>query len=141
METGNRHASLVLLGDRGILISGPSGAGKSALALELITHADGFAVLVGDDRVIVQKKADGRYVGSVPKSIAGLIEVRGLGVIAQPHEAEVVIDLVVELVDGNEIERIPEPLSSDEIALVQVPRNDCLSARQRIAGALSRLKS
>lgn len=141
METGNIHASLVLLGDRGVLITGPSGAGKSALALELVAHANGFAMLVGDDRIIVRKQPDGRYVGSVPQSIAGRVEVRGIGIVARAHESRAVIDLVVGLVDGGGIDRMPEPQVCDGIELIEVPRRDCFSARQRIAEAISRLKS
>ncbi|MCO6390995.1 hypothetical protein GTW25_08135 [Aliihoeflea aestuarii] len=141
METGNRHATLVLIGDRGVLITGPSGAGKSTLALDLIRHSDGFSMLVGDDRVIVEKRSHGRYVGSVPQSISGRIEVRGVGIGIRSHESHAVIDLIVDLVDGSTIDRMPEPRMCDGVAMIEVPRRDCLSARQRVAEALSRLNS
>ncbi|MET0168785.1 MAG: HPr kinase/phosphorylase [Aliihoeflea sp.] len=141
MQQGNRHASLVLIGDRGVLITGPSGAGKSTLAIELIDRANGFAALVGDDRIIVEKRSDGRYVGSVPKTIAGQIEVRGVGIVSRPNETRAVIDLIVDLVDGRAIDRMPEPQFRDGSPAIQVPQRDCLSARQRVAEALSRLNS
>lgn len=141
METGNRHASLVIVGDRGILITGPSGAGKSTLAIELIERANGFAALVGDDRIIIEKHSDGRYMGSVPASIAGLIEVRGIGIVSRPNETSAVIDLIVDLVEGDAIDRMPEPQFQDGVLFIQVPQRDCLSARQRVAEALSRLNS
>lgn len=141
METGNRHANLVIIGDRGVLITGPSGAGKSTLAIELIDWASGFAVLVGDDRIIVERHRDGRYVGSVPPTIAGRIEMRGIGIVSRPNETRAVIDLIVELVGGDAIDRMPEPQFQGGVPFIQVPQRDCLSARQRVAEALSRLNS
>ena len=53
------HASVVVIGEAGVLISGPSGSGKSSLALALIAAAEGagfFARLVGDDRIAIACK-------------------------------------------------------------------------------------
>ncbi|WP_367118752.1 HPr kinase/phosphorylase [Phenylobacterium sp.] len=63
---------------RGVLIEGPSGAGKSDLALRALDH--GFR-LVADDRVILWV-AQGRLYGRAPDTLSGLIEVRGVDVIA-----------------------------------------------------------
>lgn len=60
-----------------MLLLGPSGAGKSDLALRLIGR--GF-VLVADDQVLV---ADG--IASAPPALAGLLEVRGLGIMRLSH--------------------------------------------------------
>ena len=71
-----------MLGDRGIVIAGPSGAGKSQLALALIADVAGDAgasrALVADDQVFLVAH-DGRLACSAPPTIAGLVEVRGLG--------------------------------------------------------------
>jgi len=62
---------------RGVLILGPSGAGKSRLALALIAAG---AQLVADDQVLLFAGGGGLYARA-PRSIAGLIEARGLGLL------------------------------------------------------------
>lgn len=89
----NVHASCVALGSRGVLLLGGSGAGKSDLALRLI---DEGAILVADDRTELYA-ARGRLCARAPKSIAGLIEVRGLGLIALPFARQVTVALAVQL--------------------------------------------
>ncbi len=77
------HASAVLVGDRAVLIRGPSGAGKSRLAFDLILAGRAGqlppAVLVGDDRVHLDTVAGQLWVRPA-RELAGLIEVRGLGI-------------------------------------------------------------
>lgn len=74
------HAGLIArpgpVGWRGVLIEGPSGAGKSDLALRCLDH--GFR-LVADDRVVIWVSG-GRLFGRAPDSLAGQMEIRGLGV-------------------------------------------------------------
>jgi HPr kinase/phosphorylase len=103
------HASAVLAGPRAVLIRGPAGAGKSRLALALVQAADcgliGFARLVGDDRIELAA-AHGRLLARPAPALAGLIEVRGLGVRRLAHEPVAVVGLVVDLaVPG--AERLP----------------------------------
>ncbi len=74
------HASAVAIDGHGLLLIGPSGAGKSDLALRLI---DDGATLVADDRVIAEARA-GRLHLSAPAGIAGLIELRGVGIVRLP---------------------------------------------------------
>jgi HPr kinase/phosphorylase len=72
------HASAVAFGPAGaVLIEGPSGSGKSALALALIGAG---ADLVADDRTVIFAQGGVLYARA-PAAIAGLVEVRGLGVI------------------------------------------------------------
>jgi hypothetical protein len=98
------HASCVALGRSGVLLFGESGAGKSDIALRLI-H-EGWR-LVADDRT--QLTADGLWLkASAPASIKGLLEVRGLGIIALPA-APARLKLAVQL--GREGARLPEPES------------------------------
>lgn len=104
------HASAVLIGARAVLIRGPSGSGKSRLAWELIEAArDGavvFARLVGDDRVHLQA-AGGRLLVQPNEALAGLIELRGVGILRRDHEPCAVVGLVVDLAAAD-AERLPE---------------------------------
>jgi len=82
------------------MILGPSGSGKTSLAQALLQagRACGrFSSLVADDQVFLQVST-GRIVARAPKSIEGLMEVRGLGPTHMSHEDRAIIDLVVSLV-------------------------------------------
>lgn len=98
-----------------MLIEGPSGAGKSDLALRLI---DRGAVLVSDDYTRLTRSAGG-LVASPPDTIAGQIEVRGLGIIPLPHAQEVRVALAVRLSDAPE--RMPPASEARSIAGVAIP--------------------
>jgi hypothetical protein len=91
---------VVLVGARALLIRGPAGSGKSRLALNLIQAAAGgrliFARLVADDRVHVEAVHD-RLIARPPAALAGLLEVRGLGIQHLPHEPMAVISWAVDL--------------------------------------------
>lgn len=96
-----------------MLLLGPAGAGKSDLALRLIDR--GFA-LVADDRVEI----DGMEARA-PGALAGMIEVRGLGVVRLPALARVALALAVQL--REEVPRMPEPsrLSAYDATLPDLP--------------------
>src|SRR6266566_108509 len=118
------HASAVLVGARAVLIQGPSGSGKSRLALALLhAAAQGvvpFARLVADDRAHVEAR-HGRLLVRPAEALAGLIEVRGLGIRRVPHEPLAVVGLLVEL--GQAAERLPDPTRKQaEIAGITLPR-------------------
>jgi len=103
------HASCVLLGEKGVLIRGAPGAGKSFLAGALVTRSRDlgrFAVLVGDDRLLVERRG-GRLVARPHPAIAGLREVRGLGLVRQDFAVGCVVAAVVDLASGP-VERLPE---------------------------------
>jgi len=105
------HASCVAIGDAGVLIRGASGAGKTTLALLLVDDAAlrGLpARLVADDRVALAV-SDGGVVASPPPALAGLVEIRGRGVEAEPFAPLVVLRLVVDLVPAAALPRLPEP--------------------------------
>jgi HPr kinase/phosphorylase len=91
------HATALIVGHRGILVRGPSGSGKSRLALTLLQSAgSGFARLVGDDRIQLAA-VNGRVLMRPATALAGLIEIRGLGIVPAVHEPVAVADLVVDL--------------------------------------------
>jgi HPr kinase/phosphorylase len=130
------HASAVLVGARALLIRGPSGSGKSRLAFELISAAGGalrFARLVADDRAEVEA-ANGRLLVRPAPALAGLIEVRGLGIRRLPHEPMALVGLVVDLAAAN-AQRLPAPEQSritiEGIALARlaVPRGEVAMGR------------
>ncbi len=98
------HATCIALQGRGVLLRGAPGAGKSDLALRLI---EGGASLVADDRVSLASE-DGRLVAAPPAPIAGLLEVRGVGIVSMDHLPRCPVDLVVDLVAPHAIERMPE---------------------------------
>lgn len=104
-----RHAGLIARfgagGWRGVLIEGSSGAGKSDLALRAL---DAGWSLVADDRTLVWASA-GRLWGRAPDVLAGLIEARGLGVIAVPRRAFAPIALAARCVGTDQVERTPDP--------------------------------
>ncbi len=120
------HASAVLVGARAVLIRGPSGSGKSRLVLELIeTGRAGrprcFARLVADDRVHLEA-AGGRLLARPAETLAGLIEVRGAGLLRVPHEASAVVGLVVDLA-AEDASRLPDPdRRKTEIEGIWLPR-------------------
>lgn len=104
----------------GVLLRGPSGAGKSDLALRLI---EGGARLVADDQVALEAEA-GRVVARAPVTLAGQMEVRGLGIIEMSPIADAPLCLVCDLCAPEGIPRMPEPLFANmldmEIALLQI---------------------
>jgi HPr kinase/phosphorylase len=105
------HANALVLGEQGLLLRGPSGSGKSALSLALIAHyaARGdFARLVGDDRVSIAASG-GRLVARPHPAIAGMIEVRGLGLPRVDFEAACVLHAVIDIRgSGAKPARLPE---------------------------------
>ena len=131
------HASTVERDGRAVLISGPSGSGKSDLALRLLDR--GF-ILVSDDQTMV--RLDGhRLIASAPANIAGMLEVRGIGIVEVEHVDDVPIALLVELT--SDIERMPDGSPARSILGVQVPLvaidSTAASAASKVAVALDHL--
>jgi serine kinase of HPr protein (carbohydrate metabolism regulator) len=111
------HASAVLVGARAVLIQGASGSGKSRLALALLnaTHQGllPFARLVADDRAHIEA-AHGRLMVRPAPALAGLIEVRGLGLRRVPYEQLAMVGFVVEL-GSTDAERLPDPSQTQAV--------------------------
>ncbi len=110
------HATCVAIDGKGVLLRGCSGAGKSDLALRLI---EGGARLVADDQVALVAK-EARLVAAPPPALAGRLEVRGVGIVELPYQPEVTLALIVKLVPGDAVERLPQP-GFETIAGVRVP--------------------
>jgi serine kinase of HPr protein (carbohydrate metabolism regulator) len=98
------HGSAVSLGGKGVLLIGRSGRGKSDLALQMI---DRGAVLIADDQVRICREDD-RLIAEAPPNLAGLIEIRGIGIMRLPH-GKGNLDLVVDLDLNDEEPRLPDP--------------------------------
>lgn len=117
MSGGNRHGCLVAIDGRGVLILGAARSGKSALALCLIRLArrEGRqAALVADDQVLLRREGD-RLVGVSPAPIAGLLEISGVGIVAQATAPEAEISLVAAL--STEPPRLPDLPTADVCGL------------------------
>lgn len=109
MSGSSVHASAVLIGDAAVLIRGPSGSGKSRLAFALVLAGRArqipASVLVGDDRVDLSGQAGRLIVRPVP-ALAGLIELRGLGIRRCAFAPSAPVRWVVDLA-ASDAERLP----------------------------------
>ena len=131
------QATCVVVDGLGVLLRGPSGSGKSDLALRLI---DGGARLVADDGVELRRQGErlfARLPPGAPGSVRGRIELRGLGILPAPAVAEAPLDLVIDLVPTDALERFPETLTV-ELLGVAIPLLR-LSAQEPSAAAKVRL--
>jgi HPr kinase/phosphorylase len=108
-EAPTIHASAVLIGPKAVLIRGPAGAGKSRLAWDVMqaaTHgALPFARLVADDRAYVEA-CNGRLLVRPAPALAGLIEIRGLGIRRVAFEPVAAVGLVIDL-SATDAARLP----------------------------------
>ncbi len=128
------HGTALALGTRAVLIRGASGSGKSDLALRCIAAPSlpwsaQRAELVSDDQVRLVATARGIEV-SPPPSIAGRMEVRGLGIVELPWRARAWLSLVVDLVAPSEIARYPlDDLTADllgfPVPLIRLAAFEC----------------
>jgi HPr kinase/phosphorylase len=112
LKTGRRWSA--------VLLRGPSGAGKSDLALRLI---DGGARLIADDQTHLARKGHA-LIASPPPVLAGMIEVRGQGIVKLPRSrimASAPLALLIDLVRAEAIERMPEP-AREVLEDVELPR-------------------
>jgi HPr kinase/phosphorylase len=110
------HATAVAIDGCAVLLRGASGSGKSDLALRLI---DAGACLVADDQSELCRAGD-RIIVRAPAAIAGLIEVRGVGIMRLDAVAEAPVALIADLVAAAEIERLPKP-KTERILGVALP--------------------
>lgn len=124
------HATTVALSGRAVLIRGPSGSGKSDLALRLV---DEGAMLVADDQTGLTVE-NGRLMARPPPTIAGLLEVRGLGIVRLPYHLAAPVVLVADLAET--VERLPPEETVDLLGMA-IPR---VSLRPFEASATAKLR-
>jgi serine kinase of HPr protein (carbohydrate metabolism regulator) len=141
------HASAVLVGERAVLIRGPSGSGKSRLAFDLILAGRSGqlppAVLVGDDRVHLD--TSGKELRVRPAAeLAGLMEIRGLGIRRCAFTYEAIVGLVVDLAAGD-AERLPAPealrTTINGVLLPRIPVAEGFSPLLLVVAALTTTES
>ena len=122
------HGTCLVIGGCGVLVRGASGSGKSDLALRLLDQPGRgtgretmTARLVADDQVVITRRG-GRLFAAAPARLAGLIEVRGIGIVTVEHVPEAELGLAIRLADARGIERLPEEGGSTAVLLgVAVP--------------------
>jgi len=119
------HGTCVAFGRHGALLRGSPGSGKSDLALRFLAldREDGAGpLLVADDQVWIAAGAEGVLLASPPATLAGKIEVRGLGISAVPFLAEALLVLVCDLTNAQDVPRMPQqPWERTVIAGRSVP--------------------
>lgn len=98
------HATAIAIDGRAVLLRGLSGSGKSDLALRLI---DAGARLVADDQSELSRRGE-EIIVRAPATIAGLLEVRGIGIVRLDALPEAPVALIVDLVKPDALERLPE---------------------------------
>ncbi|MDC8755154.1 serine kinase [Erythrobacter sp. sf7] len=111
------QASAVAIEGRALILEGPSGSGKSSLALALI---DRGATLIGDDGVALAREGS-RVLASPPPNIAGLLEIRGVGLVTLPTVADMPLALILSLVGEGHAERLPGRLVTRDFFGVPIP--------------------
>lgn len=123
-----QHATVVEIDHRGVLIRGTSGSGKTMLGIELLSRSRLFDIpsaLVADDYVYLSRDGEKpALIADVPDRIAGLIELRGCGVVPvgpARHVPRTQLALVVSLVPGDEAERVADPAARASFHGIALP--------------------
>lgn len=122
-KTQLAYGTCIALDAVAALLQGPPGSGKSDLALRfaLETPAHLGAALVADDQVVLSTTG-GRLLARPPATIAGKIEVRGVGIVTLPFRDEAELRLIVRLADPADIPRLPpQPPETQILCAIALP--------------------
>ena len=135
----NFPGTCIAFSEDAVLFRGPSGCGKSDLALRCINRG---ATLISDDQTMLWKE-NKKIFASPPATIAGKLEVRGLGILEFPYIERAQVALVLDLVNEDAMERLPDINFVDYFNL-KVPNFrlhafQC-SAVEKVSIAMSRFK-
>lgn len=140
------HANSLVIDHQGLLICGKSGFGKTSLMLSLLEQAKAnskFAAMVADDQSMIANE-NNRLIAHCPHANEGKLEIRGRGIVEAPFLQSAVINLVIEIVPRENIDRMPtigtKTLDGVKLPLVFVPRHGLQQSVQIIQAMLSDLK-
>jgi HPr kinase/phosphorylase len=138
----NIHANSLIIGNQGILIFGKPGFGKTSLMLFLLEHASAsnkFAAMIADDQSMIVD-ANNQLIARCPLPIQGKLEIRGHGIINASFLPSSVINLVVEILPREKIDRMSEAktktINGIKLPLIYVPRSDLQQSKHIITAAL-----
>jgi len=123
MSQQNIHATALVVGETGLLVTGPPASGKSRIARQCLHDAHGrgrFGALVADDRVLAEN-VNGRLIASAPDEIAGLIEIRGSGIVGVDHLPRAVMHIAISAVRPDKSQRLPEARLFEPVPGIQLP--------------------
>jgi HPr kinase/phosphorylase len=144
VEATNIHATALVVGRAGVLVSGRSGAGKTALAIGVIRVARAYgihAAIVADDRCLV-RAAGARLCAAAPDAIAGLAEIVHLGPMTVHVEPSALIDLHISLVEPAQAPRFAEERTARfcgvDVAELLLPERASAAGAAAMAGWLAR---
>ncbi|MEO8882394.1 MAG: HPr kinase/phosphatase C-terminal domain-containing protein [Devosia sp.] len=142
-DTTTIHASAALVGRKAALIRGPAGSGKSQLVWDLLQAASQgtlpFARLIGDDRIYLETLSGYLLVRPAP-ALAGLIEIRGLGILRMTYEPLAAVGLVVDLAAEDAV-RLPDPKAQQTVIEgVSLPRLAVAAGMSALPAVLAFLK-
>lgn len=147
----NIHGTAIVIGTTGLLFVGPSGSGKSTMAHAFLAAADreGFlARLVADDQVFLSSR-NGRIIAGRPKTIAGLLELRGSGIVSIASVPHALLHCAVRPVGAGEMERLPAEGETEDLGdglflpLLKISRHhpDPLAVLGRFLPLLGRMQT
>jgi len=139
-DTATIHASAVLIGPKAALIRGPAGSGKSRLVWDLLQSALPFTRLVADDRAYVEACA-GRLLVRPAPALAGMLEIRGLGIRRLPYEGVAAVGLVVDLAAEDAARQPGQEAGKAVIGGVSLPRLAVAPGMPALAMLLALLKT